>query len=77
MRTRRLREQAHAKKNLAARFKTLAEGLSLRSDKAWLTRRAKLYEQDAERLELEATSAGHTRTGIADGDSRENVARIA
>ena len=48
--------EARAKKDLASRLKKLASEIVHVSDKAWLLRRARHIEQDAERLERETTA---------------------
>ena len=55
--TKHLATEALAKRDVARRLKTLATGLSLTSDKTWLMRRATHLEQDAARLERQASKA--------------------
>jgi len=65
--TKHLATEALAKRDVAGRLRTLATGLSLTSDKTWLMRRATHLEQDAARLERQASkAAGQTGDPIWD-----------
>ena len=56
MKSKKLAMEAVAKRDAAGRLRTLATGLSLNSDKAWLLRRAQEFEHRAVLLELQAAS---------------------
>ena len=56
MKSKKLAIEAVAKRDVAGRLRTLATGLSLSSDKTWLLRRAREFENHAATLELQAAS---------------------